>query len=116
MINRGRMVLDGSIDEIRRKFDPRTVRIAARSGVEALIRKLEDEPLVKSIDRMPDSGTVELKLSDVANDNEQCIPAAILQAVGGESDVLSVELRQPTLDDIFVDLVGSSVEDLDGDT
>ena len=32
MINRGRMVLDGSIDEIRRKFDPRTVRIAARGG------------------------------------------------------------------------------------
>ena len=116
MINRGRMVLDGSIDEIRRKFDPRTVRIAARGGVEALIRKLDEEPLVDSIDRTPDSGTVELKLSDAANDHEQGIPAAILQAVGGESDVLSVELRQPTLDDIFVDLVGSSVEDLDGDS
>ena len=116
MINRGRMVLDGSIEEIRRKFDPRTVRIAARGGVEALIRKLEKEPLVESIDRTPDSGTVELKLSGEADDDEQCIPAAILQAVGGESDVLSVELRQPTLDDIFVDLVGSSVEELDGDS
>ena len=116
MINRGQMVLDGSMGEIRQRFDPRSVRITTRGPMNAVLGRLESDPLVESVDLENEPGSVELKLKESTHDTAQGIPASILQAVGGEANVLSVELRQPTLDDIFVELVGSSVEDLDGES
>ena len=116
MINHGRMVLDGSMDEIRQRFDPRTVRIASQGPVDALIKRLEGEPSIESIDLDVELGAVQLKLTDTTSDRASGIPASILECIGGEAGVQSVELRKPTLDDIFVELVGSSIADLDGES
>lgn len=98
MINQGRKILDGSVDEIRDQFDPRTV------AVEFLDRSRPADGLdtiagVRSV--MPRGGAFDLHLDEGVD------PAGVMQHIMGSYPVRRVELRRASLEDIFVSLVDS---------
>jgi len=99
MINKGKKILDGSIDEIREQFNPRTV-IA-----EPTLPDDKHEPMlasiagVESVSRRGEEAGFELHLGSNASSNE--VMAAALAA----APMRRVELRRATLEDVFVSLV-----------
>jgi len=93
MINRGRKVLDATIDEIRRQFDPRTLLVRLGSSDADLTRYAG----VRQIEAL--NGEFEVHLNETAD------PRAIMREMAEIEDVRKVELRQPTLDDVFISLV-----------
>ncbi len=103
MINRGDKVLDESLDGIKRRFDPHTVEL------EPLDRAAESAELeaLDGVAGVTRRGSVwEVSLADGAR-AEQVIPAMVVKV-----PVARVELRRPTLEDVFVQLVtGESTEE-----
>ena len=116
MINRGRIVLDGSMPEIRRQFDPRSIRIKATGNLDSLAQRLEEHPQIRSLETQSEEGMIELRMEHEEETPEPRIPSSVLDCFNQQDGICTVELRQPTLDDIFVELVGSTIEDLDGDS
>ncbi|MFG0258812.1 MAG: ABC transporter ATP-binding protein [Phycisphaerales bacterium JB041] len=95
MINKGDKVLDASLDEIRAQHDPRTIlfspvdpagadAVASLAGVEAV---------------EPSEGGFEVSLRNGAE------PAALMQEILRQTPVSKIELRRPTLEDVFIDIV-----------
>ncbi len=102
MIDRGRKVLDQTMDEVWRTHDPRAIvvdpvdRDAARPVIGAL-------PGVESVHDTPKG----LEARVAAGFDAQQIIGRIVQVV----PVRRIELKSPTLEDIFMELVGASSED-----
>lgn len=99
MINKGKKILDGSIDEIREQFNPRTV-IA-----EPTLPDDKHEPMlasiagVESVSRRGEEAGFELHLGSNASSNE------VMAAAIAAAPMRRVELRRATLEDVFVSLV-----------
>ena len=102
MINKGRKVLDGPMDAIRAKFDPKTIVVepVEASDADAINRRIETIPGVHSVTRIGDRGAV-FEAHLVENADAQ----RILGEIASSLDVRRVELRKATLEDIFVSLV-----------
>ncbi len=99
LINHGRLLLDVSMDEITRRFDPRTL----------LVRPLADAPLELrelsgAVDTTPGDtpGSIEVHLENDAD------PQVIMREILKRAPVRSVELRRITLEEVFVRLVMES--------
>ena len=116
MIDRGRVVLDDSLSEVRRTFDPRSIRIEAAGNGEELLERLRSLGEVDSARLLEDRETIELEIGPGAPGGGESIPAGVLGELNGDAMVRSIQLRQPTLDDVFVKLVGRSVGEADGAT
>lgn len=116
MINQGRLVLDGSMTEIRRQFDPRSIRIKAGGNLDSLAQRLEKHPQIRALETRPADGMIEFQIEHEEATPEKRIPPSVLDCFNEHDGISAVELRQPTLDDIFVELVGSTIEDLDGES
>jgi len=100
MINRGRKVLDGSVDKVREKFDPKTIVVECLPGQEGLTEMVGSVDGVRSVTAMGDrDGAVEAHLDDSAD------PQAVMKSVLATAPVQGVRLRRATLEDIFVSLV-----------
>ncbi|RMH30372.1 MAG: ATP-binding cassette domain-containing protein [Planctomycetota bacterium] len=102
MINRGKKVLDGPIDAIRAKFDPKTIVVepADTAANGAFSGSLGALPGVKSVMRLGDRSAVyEAHLEDGTD------PQGVIGAIATGLPVRRVELRKATLEDIFVSLV-----------
>ena len=97
MINKGRKILDGTIDEIRGQFDPKTIEIARLNGEtdEDAIRALQGVHSVTS----PPGGLLEAHLETDAD------PHAVMRRILDATPVRGVEIRRVTLEDVFVSLV-----------
>ncbi len=96
MIHGGEKVLDASLPEIRSRFDPRALLFepldpAAPSG------PLGALPGVESVER--DGSGLLLRLAEGAD------VAAVMRAAVAALPAARVEIRRPTLEDVFVDLV-----------
>jgi ABC-2 type transport system ATP-binding protein len=96
MINQGKKILDGTVDEIRDQFDPKTI------NVELIDRAADGQALlaspgVRSIHRRGDGYDLML--------HQDADPAAIMRAIVAQHPVRRVELRRASLEDIFVSLV-----------
>ncbi len=96
LINRGRKVLDDTLENIRERFDPRTILLRTRAetsngfdprGV-AGVHKVEQR-----------KGDLEVYLDEDAD------PIEIMRTMMNMTDLEKIELRQPTLEDVFVRLV-----------
>ncbi len=95
MIHRGRKVLDDTIESIRRRFDPRTILVRpAENG--AAFRPQDFEGVVRA-ERRRDEYEVYLR--------EEADPTAVMRAMMNSADLRKIELRQPSLEDVFVRLV-----------
>lgn len=95
LINHGRKLLDASLTEIRQRFDPRTI-VAEPMGNHV---SLEGLPGVRSVHRMDDGDALELILDEAAH------PQHVMQGILQRHPMRSIELRRPTLTDVFVRLV-----------
>jgi ABC-2 type transport system ATP-binding protein len=102
MINRGQKVLDLPMPELWRRYDPHTVVVEPLVAGERPDVDLATVPGVTHATET-ESG-IELKLSDSAD------PAAVISAVTRALRVRRVELKRPSVEDIFIDLVEKSGE------
>ena len=95
MMHGGRKVLDESLTGIRRRHDPRTIRL------EPLEAAVDPAPLasVTGVDRVTaDAGGYRIELAAGAD------PARAMRDVTAALPTARVELRRPTLEDVFVQL------------
>ena len=95
MMHGGRKVLDESLTGIRRRHDPRTIRL------EPLEATVDPTPLasVIGVDRVTaDAGGYRIELAAGAD------PARAMRDVTAALPTARVELRRPTLEDVFVQL------------
>ncbi len=102
MINKGQKVLDGSIEGIRAKFDPKTIVVepAASNADQDFYGKVQSISGVHSVTRIGERGSVyEAHLNDGAD------AQTVLSAIAAAMPVRRIELRKATLEDIFVNLV-----------
>ena len=97
MINKGQKVLDGPIEAVRKKFDPRTLMVetASENGRETV----ESTPGVRSV--LPSGRGFEAHLDAGAD------PQAVMRALLERTPCRRVELRQASLEDIFLSLVST---------
>jgi ABC-2 type transport system ATP-binding protein len=96
MIHEGRKVLDATLDEIRARYDPRTILVdvaAAGDGASAL----RDVAGVESV--RESSGSLEIAIA------EGLRPQEMIRRLVEKVPVTRVELRRPTLEDVFVRIV-----------
>jgi len=99
MINKGKKILDGSIDEIRGQFDPKTIVVEAAESIGDPTDRLRAIAGVRGTMHAGQRGTVEVRLDD--GTDPQRVMASIVEAM----PVRRVELRRATLEDVFVHLV-----------
>jgi ABC-2 type transport system ATP-binding protein len=95
LINQGKLVVDGSLDEIRSRWDSDAI-ITRLEGDTRFIQTLPMVSQVKEQDRH-----LEITL------REQADPQELLRALVDKIRVHSFEVKQPSLHEIFVRLVGS---------
>lgn len=103
MIHQGKKVLDLPMDEVWNRFDPRTISVEPFGEADAATRDLlRSIHGVKSVDADPRSFEVRL-----AHDADvSLVMEAIVQSVRARR----IELKRPSLDDVFISLVGASPE------
>jgi len=94
LIDRGRLILDDTMEGIQKTFDPRTIEVEPLEGAE-LPAHLDG---VQERSRTRDGGW-ELHL------DEHVDPHRVMHRVVEAGPVRSIRLRRPTLDDVFVMLV-----------
>ncbi len=95
MIDRGHKVLDDSLDGIRARFAPRAIQVDLLDAGDG--EALESLDGVQSLERI--DGMLVLNLS------EQGDPIEVMRRVVERVRVRRIELRQPTLEDVFITLV-----------
>ena len=96
MLHRGRKVLDESLSSIRRRHDPRVLVFEPfnPTGDLGVLRSLDG---VASL--TPDGGAFRIDLRDDAD------PVAVLRAVAQTVPAARLEMKKPSLEDIFIGLV-----------
>jgi len=101
MINQGQKVLDGPIDKVRERFDPRTLMVEPVSnGASDNGRELvEQTPGIRSV--LASGPAYEAHLEEGAD------PQATMRALLERTPCKRVELRRATLEDIFLSLVST---------
>ena len=95
MINDGEKVLDDTLDDIRRKFDPRVILFEPMDG--GAPAALEG---IAGIARV-ETGEKEWRVFLA----EKCEPAQIIRDIVNAIPPTRVELQRPTLEDIFIKVV-----------
>lgn len=106
MINRGKKVLDMHVSQVWKTYDPRSLMVQPLEGESLDARELSLMPGIESSKAAPRG--IELKLRDGAQ------PAQVMQTITGRFLVRSIELKRPTLEDIFIGLVGGDQAALEG--
>ena len=101
MINDGYKVLDSTLEDIRTQFDPRTIVLEPlQAGAD--VNALRSLPEIESVTE--NSGEYEVSLTPGSD------PGKMIPRITELIAVRRVELRRPTLEDIFVELATSSGE------
>lgn len=96
MINGGKKILDGTMDEIRTAHSPRTVVVEPLNGADP--KNIESVGGVRSVTH-PDARTFEAHLKDEAD------PQRVMAEILGRIPARRVEMRRATLEDVFVSVV-----------
>jgi len=107
MIHRGHKVLDDTLGAIRARFDPRSLLfdpLDPGADVHALARV----PGIQAVRR--DGGSWDLALADGVD------PGAAMRAVVAALPPARIEVRRPTLEDVFINIVTGSAAESDVDT
>jgi ABC-2 type transport system ATP-binding protein len=94
LINRGRVVVNGTLDEIRAGHEANTVSLELEGDAE-FVRTL---PMVRAVE--PNGRRLDVRLQNEAD------PQDLLRAVVARARVRAFEIKQPSLHEIFVRLVG----------
>jgi ABC-2 type transport system ATP-binding protein len=101
LIDRGRVVVNGTLDQIRAGHEANTISLELEGNTDFL-RTL---PMVQAVE--PDGRRLDVRLRDGAD------PQDLLRALVERARVRAFEIKQPSLHEIFVQLVGGRhAEDL----
>lgn len=104
IINAGKIVGEGTPDELKRSVGADVVQVRLNSDDEPAVAALEALDAVEKVERGPKS-----LLVSVSNGAAAVSPVAIaLDGIG--ADVAELTLRTPTLDDVFLELTGDRIE------
>ena len=104
IINAGKIVGEGTPDELKRSVGSDVVQVRLNSDDEPAVAALELLDAVEKVERGPKS-----LLVSVSNGAAAVSPVAIaLDGIG--ADVAELTLRTPTLDDVFLELTGDRIE------
>lgn len=103
LINRGEKILDASLTEIHQQFDPRTVQVEPVAITRETSSLLSSIPGVEQVDWSADGRSAELTVMRTLD------PQSVMQLAIARIPLRAVQLRRPTLDDVFVQLVGEAV-------
>lgn len=96
MIHKGEKVLDDTIAAIRAQFDPRSI----------LFEPMDPNAELRPLAAVP--GVVDVKRDGTAWDislQERADPAAVIRALAAAVAPARIEVRRPTLEDVFVAIV-----------
>ncbi|MBL8747141.1 MAG: DUF4162 domain-containing protein, partial [Phycisphaerae bacterium] len=96
---KGRKILDGSMDEIRAQFNPRTIVVEPSEGDGRWTDTLRGLSGVSGVMHSGERGTYEVSLVQAAD------PRKVMGLILGDVPVRRIELRRATLEDVFVHLV-----------
>ncbi|MFO0962728.1 MAG: ATP-binding cassette domain-containing protein [Phycisphaerales bacterium] len=103
LINRGEKILDATMPEIRARFDPRTVSVEPSVADAGVVHALAGIAGVERAEWINERREAELSVARGAD--VQSVMRAALERVPSRH----IALRQTTLDDVFVELVGEAV-------
>ncbi len=103
LINKGQKILDATMPEIRARFDPRTISVEPSVADHAIAAQLARIAGVERSEWNADRKCAELSVARGTD------PQQVMRAAFDTLQVRNVELRRPTLDDVFVELVGESI-------
>jgi ABC-2 type transport system ATP-binding protein len=95
MIDRGLKVLDGSISDIKRQFDPRVIQVEPVDPT----NDFSNLDGITSVDEIDRDGCVNLRLEDDADATD------ILRKITEQTPVRGIQIVRPTLDEIFIEQV-----------
>jgi len=107
MIHRGVKVLDDEIGSIRARFDPRSVLFEALDPA-ADVSALARVPGVQHVRK--DGALWDISLAPTAD------RASVIQMVAAAVPPARVELRRPSLEDVFINIVSEAAAEADDDT
>jgi ABC-2 type transport system ATP-binding protein len=96
LINRGVKLLDATMEEIRHRFDPRTIEVDPLDGH---VPPVDDVPGVTDVQRREGRSAVEVHLAEDAD------PQSIMRTIVSRGAFRSIRLQRVTLEDVFVRLV-----------
>ncbi len=95
MINEGQKVLDNTLDEIRARYAPRAIQVDLLDRAD--FERLEGIAGVREIERIDGMAVVHL--------GDSLEPRDAMREVAARVAARRIELRQPTLEDVFIDMV-----------
>jgi ABC-2 type transport system ATP-binding protein len=107
IIDRGRIVAEGTPAELRRRVagDVVTVEPAEAAGVESARRALSAHPAVR------EAAVTGATLRLTVEDGEKALMSLIRALDGAGVELASLNLARPTLDDVFLTITGRSLRD-----
>ena len=100
LVNKGKVVLHGDLREIKSRYGRNTVQVAFDGSPNGDSDYLSQLPDVKSLECY--EGYIQLKLSQGADAQQ------LLQAVSQRSRLSRFEVMEPSLEDIFIEVVGKT--------
>lgn len=107
VVDHGRVIADGTSDELKEKIggDHLTVVLADRAHAAAAVSVLERVG-AGGVGRSDDGLTLEVPIKA----GNRVVPSVIRALDDADVDVLDIEVRRPTLDDVFLTLTGRAAE------
>jgi ABC-2 type transport system ATP-binding protein len=104
VIDHGRTIAEGTADELKDQFGADRLQVTIRSQANVARAQSALRPLcVGSVEIDPDSP---LTLSAPIRSGGGLIPAAIRALDDAGAEIIDIEVRRPTLDDVFLSLTG----------
>lgn len=109
MINRGKKILDGTLEQIRSAFDPRTI-VVEPADPGADLSRLSAIAGVENVAKLGRAGAAELRLAEGTDKHAMLAKVAATPGLA----LRRLELRAVTLEDVFISLVdpGDSEDDV----
>lgn len=100
MFNNGKKVLDLSMTQLRRDFDPRTILVEPMEG--ETVSRHELSGVAGIVETIEVGSVFELKLANLADS------AKALAEICTKYRVRRIELKRPSVEEIFIDIVSSN--------
>ena len=108
IIDKGRLVIKARVDDLRRRFAHSVFRLEFEEAASPLVPILEQVPWVKSVELVgSDSSKLIVHAGDVAVAKRELLPLVVEKGL----TLRQYDLALPTLEDVFIELVGNKKED-----
>ncbi|HEY2704290.1 MAG TPA: ATP-binding cassette domain-containing protein [Candidatus Dormibacteraeota bacterium] len=105
IIDHGRIVAEGTAEELKRDVAGDVVTVGVLEDVDAALRLLQHQPFVR--EATVDEGTVRLYVER----GEAAMPLILRLLDGGGLTLQTISLARPSLDDVFLRQTGRSLRD-----